>query len=231
VSERSKGDRTAELIAGTPYIGVGGTAEPYRIAVCGLMHSGKSTIADQLVRSGYKRQAFAAPVKEFAATAVNNIYFDKARVLGAEPWALLSADDLNKDKEKYRVLFQWIGNFARETFGDDFWVKLYAATYADDAGSRVVVDDLRYVNEAEFLRSRGYQIIRVERPEPARIESIQAAYEKNHGRRLKKKELKALGRHGSESEVRDIKVDRIIQNNGSINQLLTTLNMIVGRTF
>jgi hypothetical protein len=221
-----------EYIAKTPFYDPGMMgSNKYRIAVCGLMHAGKSTIAEALVNAGYQRQNFAGPVKEFATTSVNNIFYDKARVLGSEPWKEKTVEDLNNEKERYRVLFQWIGNYGREEFGEDFWVDLFAATYEDKNTTRSVVDDLRYVNEGNFLRNRGYTIVRVERPEWIRIESIQTAYEKNHGRRLKKRELKALGKHGSESEVRDIKVDFTIQNNGTVQQLMESLRMMLGIQF
>lgn len=227
-----RADRLGKYIAETPF-----TATPYystgprghyRVALCGRMHSGKSTAADMLVNAGYARQAFAAPVKQFAATAVNNIFYDKARLLGAEPWDEKTTEDLNKDKERYRVLFQWVGNYCRDEFGEDFWVDLYKATYPDNSGIKVVNDDLRYVNEAEFLTNRGYQIIKIHRPEVERIESIQKAYESKHGRRLKKRELKDLAKHGSEAEIDNIEYDSWVENDGTIEELRGKMRMIVG---
>jgi hypothetical protein len=192
------------------------------------MHSGKTTLSKVLQGRGYVRQAFADPVKDFSTTAVNNIHYDKAQILGSDAWTNYTTDDLNADKETFRELFQWIGAYGRLAFGPDIWIRIFDKLNIPPKSPKVVVDDLRYLNEAEFLRSHGYHIIRIERPEHLRRESIRKAYESLHDKPMPKKLLKKIGRHESETEVPMITVDRVVQNNGTIQDLENIARIISG---
>lgn len=50
--------------------------------------------------------------------------------------------------------------WGRRCLGDDFWLRVWEATRPFGP---VVVDDVRFPNEAEFLRARGGRIYRIER--------------------------------------------------------------------
>jgi hypothetical protein len=175
-----------------------------KIGICGNLHAGKSTLAGMLVDRGYIHQAFAGPLKDFAVTAVNNIWYDKAQRVGSSlGWKEFTLDDLREDKTKFRLLLQFIGQYGRDTFGEDIWIRMF-----DPPAGMIVVDDVRHHNEVEFLRNLGYHIVRVERDEGERKLSAEQAL----GRKIKKKEWRDMHRHESEIHVDELDVDEIVYN-------------------
>jgi hypothetical protein len=202
-----------------------------RIAITGTMHSGKTTLANILVRHGYNRQTFAGPVKDMAAAVLNTLWVEKAKLLGsANPWSDLTTADLEQNKGKYRPLYQFIGAYGREVFGEDVWVRSYQNRYQDRTQESVVCDDMRYLNEAAALDGRGYLLVRMYRPEKDRIRSIKEDFEWKHGRKMKKAELKAILTHESETEVPLIACDHEVVNDGTIANLENAAIQIMGGT-
>lgn len=104
------------------------------IGICGKAGTGKTVVADHLVkRYGYKRYAIADEVKRIAVR-------------------------LFKMEKKDRKLLQDIGFKMREirpTIWIDFLVDQIKGK------DRIVVDDIRYPNEYEALKREGFKIIRV----------------------------------------------------------------------
>jgi len=113
------------------------------VAFTGKMGSGKSTAAKTLEEYGFKRFSFATKLKDLSV-------------------------DLFGMKEKNRKLLQDFGAVLRG-IEEDVWanyllkqISLYAFQCA--ANSRpfhVVIDDLRYLNEAKILRKSGFILIRL----------------------------------------------------------------------
>lgn len=104
------------------------------IGICGKAGTGKTAVADRLVKKyGYKRYAVADEVKRIAMR-------------------------LFKMKEKDRKLLQDIGFKMREirtTVWIDFLVDQIRGK------DKIVVDDIRYPNEYEALKKEGFKMIRV----------------------------------------------------------------------
>ena len=131
---------------------------PPIIALTGVAGSGKSTAADYLIRHhGYVRVKFAAPLK------------DMMRALG------FGADDIEGSCKELsngllcgktpRHAMQTLGTqWGRDCIGEDFWVNLWKNTAEGilSKRGRVVVDDLRFPNEAAAVRSLGGVIIKLE---------------------------------------------------------------------
>jgi hypothetical protein len=137
------------------------------IGLIGRAQSGKDTVGARLrQRYGYQRVAFADPLKAAAlridpliptsygvtvrlATLVNSVGWDYAKTTYPE----------------VRRVLQYVGQTVRDV-DPGFWVR--AAAPAIDAAERlglpVVVTDVRYENEARYLRDRGFSTIRVTRP-------------------------------------------------------------------
>jgi hypothetical protein len=201
-----------------------------RIAITGTMHSGKTTLANILVgRHEFNKQTFAGPVKDMAASVLNTLWVEKAKLLGhPSPWSDLTVEDLEKDKSLFRPLYQFIGAYGRQTFGEDFWVRSYRHRYEDREQEKVVCDDMRYLNEAEALRNRGYTLVRIIRPNKDRIASIKSDFKHRTGRKMKKSELKAILSHESEEEVPRIEVDHEIINDGSRDMMEAAIVSIMG---
>jgi hypothetical protein len=115
------------------------------IGLIGLAGSGKDTAAMALTALGWRRAAFADRLKSLAFT------------IG---W------DGHKD-ERGRRLLQDLGMAARK-YNADFWI-MEANCVINSSGENFasiprVWTDVRFENEAQFVRSRGGMIIRIKRP-------------------------------------------------------------------
>lgn len=143
----------------------------HNMAFIGKARSGKDTAAGFLVRErAYTRVAFADPLKEMALSV--DPLIPAGRVIGQRIHVRLSA--LVRDvgweyaKDTYpevRRILQSIGQTQRD-FDVNYWLRV--AERKLDSAKRwnmpVVVTDVRYLNEADMLRARGFRMIQLIRP-------------------------------------------------------------------
>lgn len=130
------------------------------IAFTGLAGSGKTTAAKALVHfHGYSRISFADPIRRMlmAIGLTAEDMADRKEV----PHALIGFNTP-------RVAMQTLGTeWGRRTICDDLWLKIarrdieQARAFPDFAG--IVIDDCRFDNEAELIRSLGGVVVKVER--------------------------------------------------------------------
>ena len=158
------------------------------LAFCGYIGSGKSTAAEYLVKSyGYKRVAFADALKVRVydyLLGVSNYWSEedsKIRVFlykhSITEEDLPSPPELEEDEEKIewvnankkwlRKSLQLLGTEFYRSKDPDHWItklseKLNKQPYMEEYPP-LVLDDLRFRNEAEWLQSRGFKIIWVVR--------------------------------------------------------------------
>lgn len=133
------------------------------IGLCGYARAGKDTMAAAIVERGWTRLAFADNLKDDLRTMLE----DAVRRGGA-PVADIQRRVCQMlagpDKAKARPLMVAYGAFMR-TFEPDYWIarlRRQIDALPDDA--RVVITDVRYENEAEWVRSLGGVALWVERP-------------------------------------------------------------------
>lgn len=131
---------------------------PKVVALTGLAGSGKSTLADYLIeRHGYVRVKFAGPLKAMmAAIGLSTDHIEGS--LKEVPTPILQG-------RTPRYAMQTIGTeWGRDTIGPDFWTGLWQRTANDvlDNGGRVVVDDVRFDNEADVVRAVGGVVIQLQ---------------------------------------------------------------------
>jgi hypothetical protein len=143
----------------------------YNIGIIGKARSGKDTAALALVAEHhYTRLAFADPLKELAL-AIDPLIptsIDSHGRIHTRLSALIRDVGWEYAKDHYqevRRLLQRTGGGVRE-IDETFWLtatrkKLNAA---EAWNIPVVVTDVRYPNEANMLRSRGFRLIRITRP-------------------------------------------------------------------
>ncbi len=129
-----------------------------KIAICGKMASGKTTLANHLVDNyDFHKYSLAGAVK------------DLARFLFDIPHGL-----------KDRILFQKVGDGARNHLYDEVWLDTMLSQVeqyeADFGPSNFVVDDVRYINEVYYLASRGWKIIKLEIDEDLQMERLKREY-------------------------------------------------------
>ena len=153
---------------------------------------GKTTVANLLIE--HRRVSFAAPLKgavsnmlhELGIVGVHFVHTDKEAII---PELGVSA----------RHMMQTLGTeWGRACIHPDFWVKIARAktqrTMND--GGCVVIDDVRFPNEAAMIFELGGELWRIDRPG-----------------------VTYNGDHSSEGGLEDITPDRVIVNDGSIDQL------------
>lgn len=130
------------------------------IGFSGLIGSGKTWAADVLIqRHGFKKVRFAGPLKAMCA-ALGMTYEE------------IDGHDRNKPSDLLcgrtpRYALQTLGTeWGRQIIGENLWVNawLRAVEAIIPAHLPVVVDDVRFENEAAAVRSLGGKVIRIHRP-------------------------------------------------------------------
>ena len=133
---------------------------PRVIALCGLAGSGKSTIADHLIGChGFTRVKFADTLKAM----LRMLGLDNRHIEGE--LKELPCPMLGGATPRHAMITlgtEW----GRDMIWRDLWVSnwLARAQAVLDAGGRVVVDDMRFPNEAEYAAKLGAVRLRVVRP-------------------------------------------------------------------
>lgn len=137
-----------------------------RTALVAPKQTGKSTFARTLETwYGFHHTSLADPIKFSIIHAVNSFLTDQ----GIEP--LLTPADLVMHKDSFRQGMQWLGtDIVRDLCGrPTHWIEnllnrvsaIEAHAEERQITSAIVIDDVRFVNEAEALRERGFEIIRL----------------------------------------------------------------------
>ena len=168
------------------------------IGIAGRAGSGKDTAGAHLVSNhGFSQYAFADPIRAMLAA------------LGAFP----AADLLDRDaKEK---VIDWLGKSPRQmaqTLGTEWgrelvhpqlWVLMAQRRWeaAQAAGEDLVITDVRFANEARWIRDQGGMVILLSRPD-----------------------TEAVSAHASEQVDLSPLADWLIDNNDSIGMLKRCVN-------
>jgi len=183
------------------------------IGLVGLIGSGKDTVAEQLVKQhNFKRDSFAKSLKD--ATA--NIFgWDRALLEGhskeSREWRE-QPDRFWSEKFGKEITPRWILQYfgtevCRENMLDSIWVDSLVARYR---GENTVISDTRFVNEINTIRKQGGKIVLVKRGEiPSR------------------EEMQASGAHQSEWDWIGCKFDYEINNNGTLQELYTSVDSMI----
>ena len=123
--------------------------------------SGKTTVARFLQARGYCCLPFAQPMREMLSVLLGHLCYDEARI----------AHHLYVDKEAVlpelgvsaRHLLRTLGTeWGRDCVSPTVWMDVWLAKARRK--SFVVVDDVRFVNEAELIRLIGGQVWQITRP-------------------------------------------------------------------
>lgn len=141
------------------------------VGLVGPKRSGKDTAAAALVEQReFVRIGFADQVKELALR-INPIigrdhgaYWRQARL--AE-WVGKVGGEAAKNVPEVRRFLQELGTGVRDVVGERSWVTAWSNTAAPAAACwPVVVPDVRFLNEADYLRQQNAQVllIRITRP-------------------------------------------------------------------
>lgn len=169
------------------------------IGLTGYAQSGKDTVAKILVEKyGFVRVAFADKIRELlyemdppVPTGVGS----EKHVVGLQNYVDIYGWDVSKQNPTVRSMLQNLGVGARTVFGEWFWIEqaMRGVSYEDN----VVVTDVRFTNEAEFIKKYdNAQLWRVTRPG-----------------------VEAVNNHVSESQMDNYKEDVHLLNTGTLDEL------------
>ena len=122
------------------------------IGLSGKKRSGKDTAAtmirEALPHHNVVTLSFALPLKAFVARAYN-----------------ISVEQLENEKARWRKALQFTGSYCRELYGDDYWIRQVNVQLNQCTDTDVVIiTDVRYRNEADYVRKLGGVVVRVNRP-------------------------------------------------------------------
>jgi len=137
------------------------------IGICGLIGSGKGTVADVLVDHGFKKVSFADKLKDGVSTIFG---WDRAMLEGdtdeSRTWREQRDDFWSAETEMEvtpRLVLQLFGtDCLRNGFHDGVWVSLLKKHMLDNPGN-YVIPDVRFRNEQNMIRELGGEIWRVQR--------------------------------------------------------------------
>ena len=122
--------------------------------------SGKTTVSRALELRGYTAVPFAEPIKLMLQPLLKELQYPSkeiARLLYHDKEEVLPALGVSS-----RHLMQTLGTeWGRQSVASDMWLRVWKARIAWH--DRVVVDDLRFENEAELVRSMGGEVWKVVR--------------------------------------------------------------------
>ena len=172
---------------------------PLVIGFAGKARSGKDTAGKYLVDNyQFLRYSFAQPLKD--ATKIMFNLTDKQiknKEKPAEPWG-----------RSPRELYQKVGTDIARNIDVNVWVKGAEIFKNENPGRSIVITDVRFSNEALWIRSQGGVVVFLE-------SKTRGIYE-NSG-------------HSSENGLTGEDVDLIIENDGTIEALHVKLEEMRGQ--
>jgi hypothetical protein len=177
---------------------------------------GKSSVASLLIARARRGTivSFAAPLKEMVAVFLCNAGVDRYR-LGHYSTDAKEAI-IPEVGRSYRYLAQTMGTeWGRNCVGTDIWAQLTQTTIRrrlEEGCDLVVIDDMRFLNEARVIRELGGELWRVRN---SAVEQRAAA------------EVLA---HPSEGALADEAFDYTIANDGTWQELVATVRRAVDAT-
>lgn len=176
------------------------------IGITGKAGSGKDTLADYLVESyGFQKKSFAGPLKrgisELFSIPLDSMYDPIEKEQVNHLW--------NKSP---RELMQWLGtDILRKHIRDDFFLASIANELNNCDAHRVVITDVRFDNEAEYLSYIGAPIIKID----SGIRETITQLGKNESK------------HRSEKGISERLIDFTIMNDLGIDDLKQTFDSVV----
>lgn len=135
------------------------------IAITGKKGHGKSTLSSKIIElyPQYEVMSFATPLKNICAELYGlsdeQLYGNKKEVIdprwNKSPRQIMQFVGTDLFRKHYSEFFPDIG--------ENIWVDILDKKLNDDG--YYIIDDLRFENELEFIRSKGGKVIFIERPD------------------------------------------------------------------
>lgn len=207
------------------------------IGICGLIGSGKDTVADYLVNfHEFRRESFAGTLKDAVAAVFG---WDRTLLEGrtkqAREWReqvdVWWAEKMGIPHLTPRyILQQWGTEVCRKGFHDNIWIASLENRLRNATDS-IVISDCRFPNEIKSIKAAGGIIVRTRRYEdPEWFKSaviVNAGPTRNLSWASNKAILSNYNVHISETAWAGTEFDVELDNNGSIDELYAQVRNLV----
>ncbi|MFE6494113.1 hypothetical protein [Streptomyces sp. NPDC057747] len=178
----------------------------------GYARSGKDTVGAYLTeKHGYRRVSFADPLREAALKLDPIVDWDSngsgLEIRLSEEVGLIGWERAKDRFDEVRRILQHMGQTIRD-LDPDFWIRqaLRKVDEAEGIGLPCVITDVRYPNEVEALRRRGFYLVHIDRP------GVGPAND-----------------HASETSIRPDDADERLHNIGTLDELTTCVEEMWAR--
>lgn len=191
------------------------------IGICGLISSGKGTVADILVEKDFIKLSFADALKDGVAAMFG---WDRAALEGdtsnSREWREIPDTFWTQEMGKEispRLVLQLVGTECmRNGFFDGIWVSIVKQKLLQNPNANWVIPDTRFENEIDMIHSIGGKVWRVKRGQDPDWFN---AYRENN--------VVPTDVHPSEYKWVRSEFDQVIENEGTLedlrNQILNRL--------
>jgi len=161
-----------------------------KIAICGSICSGKTTLSEKLKKDfNLELYSFAFNVKKYCNKFFNMNY-------------------------KNRKLIQDFAEKMKE-IDENIWINLLDKKINNK--NNIIIDDLRFKNEYNYLKSKGFYIIKLNINKEEQIKRIKKLYKENYNEHLERLE------HISELDINNFKCDLEIESNDNLYSNIRTI--------
>ncbi len=125
------------------------------IGLCGKKGCGKSTVADLIVKNfHFSKASFATPIKDMLMA----MGLTKDEIWDPE----LKEKKIERFGKSPREMLQLLGTeFGRELISSDVWVRALEHRIKD--AGKVIIDDVRFPNEAKMIHENGGVVVQIVR--------------------------------------------------------------------
>jgi|SRR5210317_887857 len=184
------------------------------IGICGLIGSGKDTVAKFLIENhGYEKISFADSLKDGVSTVFGwdremlEGQTDESRQWREEPDEFWSKETGKKITP--RLILQLFGtDCMRNGFYDGIWVSLTKKKILENPETNYVIPDVRFSNEAQMIKDINGKVWRIRRgPDPVWFRMYQDIG------------VEPTDVHESEWRWANVSFDTIVDNFGTIDDL------------
>ena len=206
------------------------------IGICGLIGSGKDTVADYLVNvHGFRRESFAGSLKDAVAAVFGwDRTLLEGRTKASREWREQRdewwSNRLGQDITPRWVLQYWGTEVCRRNFHDDIWIASIEHKILNSPDD-VVISDCRFPNEISAIKRAGGIVVRTRRgldPEWFHAaEVVNKGPTENLSWASNKSFLDNCKVHTSETAWIGTKFDYELDNNGTMDELYKRVSDII----
>lgn len=191
-----------------------------KIGIGGKMGAGKTTVAKYLVHEySFRRYALADRIREIANKIRLQQPIEAAKMLqellGIGLYLEMFRFAMECEGKSDRWILQRLGTDIVRSYDEDAWVRYLLELIGDKPF--VVIDDVRFKNELQYLKDRDYVTIWV-------------------NSNIRKERLMARDgyvdglEHSSELQLDESMFDYVIENNKGVEELYSQVDTIIGES-